>query len=468
MSPRRSAITARWTLLPSATGGVRAAEDVTVLVEGNLVREVVAGRVVPEGCAHLDLPDALLLPGFVNLHNHAINGPVFRGIVDDVGAAGTVSADNIVYSLLLPLGDLAGTVLAPEQLAAVYRLAVLELLRSGTTSVLDMPRAQHRWLLDAAVELGLRVFAAPYVFSTPARGVGADGRPAYETGDEDASLAAVLELAEAYDQGRDGSVRVGFGPHATDTCSPALLRRIAALVEERDSFASIHVAQSRHEVEVVRERHGCRPVEYLDRAGLLGPRLVLAHGVYLEDAELDLVREAGATVAHCPLTFARSGVTVAFDRFHRAGVRTGIGTDAYSFDHFGELRAAGFVSKLTSGDGGRADAATLLTAATATGGAALDPRLGRIAPGCLADLVAVDLSGPHVQPVRDPLRNLVWNARPSDVDVVLVDGRLVVERGRCVAVDEDHVVAEAADAVAVLWRAAEAAGILPPIERTAG
>jgi cytosine/adenosine deaminase-related metal-dependent hydrolase len=447
MPDQLTAVVARWTLLPLPSGGLEAAEDVTVLVRGQRIEDVVRGPVAVEADRRIELHRGIVLPGFVNLHNHALNGPVFRGIVDDAGGA----ADTIVYDLLLPLGDLASEVLSGDELRAVYRLAVLELLRSGTTSVLDMPRAQHHGFLDAATELGLRAFAAPYVFSTP---------------DEDASLAAAVAVADRYDGGSDGRIRVGFGPHATDTCSPRLLRRIADLAAERDTFVSIHVAQSRHEVETVRARHGCTPVEYLRDTGLLGPRTVVAHGVYADDGDLDLLRETGTTLAHCPLTFARSGVTVAFERFHRAGVRTGIGTDAYSFDHFAELRAAGLIAKLASGDGGTADAATLLAAATSTGGDALGGRFGRIEPGLRADLVGVDLSAPHLQPVRDPLRNLVWNATPADVAVVMVDGRVVVDGDGVAGCDERRVVDEAAAAVERLWHAAEAAGVLPPIERT--
>lgn len=467
MPDQLTAVVARWTLLPSPSGGVEAAEDVTVLVRGNRVEDVVRGAVV-EADRRIELPSGVVLPGFVNLHNHALNGPVFRGIVDDVGAGtpGGVAADAIVYGLLLPLGDLASEVLTDDELRAVYRLAVLELLRSGTTSALDMPRAQHHGFLDAAAELGLRLFAAPYVFSAPSRGLDERGRPRYVPIDEDASLAAALAVADRYDEGPGGRIRVGFGPHATDTSSPRLLRRIAALAAERDTFVTIHVAQSRNEVEQVRARHGRTPVEYLHDTGLLGPRTVVAHGVYVEDGDLALLRDSGTTLAHCPLTFARSGVTVAFERFHRAGVRTGIGTDAYRFDHFGELRAAGLIAKLTSGDGAVADAPTLLAAATSTGGAALGGHAGRIEPGRLADLIGVDLSAPHLQPVRDPLRNLVWNATPADVAFVMVDGRMVVDGGTVAGCDERRVVDEAAAAVDRLWHAAEAAGVLPPIERT--
>ncbi len=452
MSQQLTAVSARWTLLPGSDGGLEAAEGVTVVVRGNRIEDVLRHPFDGTVDHWVELPGGVLLPGFVNLHNHGINGPIFRGIVDDIveDERSDVRADNIVYSLLLPLGDLASEVLSAEELRAVYRLAVLELLRSGTTSVHDMPRSQHHWFLAVAEEMGVRAFAAPYIFSAPGRG----------------PLESALAVADRYDQGAGGRIRVGFGPHATDTCSPDLLRRIARLARERDSFVSIHVAQSRLEVDAVRRDHGRTPVEYLGDLGLLGPRTVAAHCVYVEDGDLALLRDSGTTVAHCPLTFARSGVTVSFDRFHRYGVRTGIGTDAYSFDYLAELRAAGFVAKLTSGDSGAATAGVLLRAATETGASALADDLGTIAPGRLADLVGVDLTAPHVQPVRDPTRNLVWNATSADVSLVMVDGRVLMEDGWVAGVDQHRIVTEAASAVDRLWRQAEVAGVLPALERS--
>jgi cytosine/adenosine deaminase-related metal-dependent hydrolase len=185
--------------------------------------------------------------------------------------------------------------------------------------------------------------------------------------------------------------------------------------------------------------------------------------VLVEDRDLAILRDSGTTVANCPLTFARSGVSVPFDRFHRRGVRTGIGTDGYCFDYLAELRAAGFASKLTSGDSGAGDARTLLTAATEVGASALPwPRLGRLERGWLADLVVVDLGSAHVQPVRDPLKNLVWNATPADISLVMVNGKVVVEDGKLLGVDEQAVIRSATAAVERLWEKAEQQGVLTP------
>ncbi|MEU8250557.1 amidohydrolase family protein [Nonomuraea sp. NPDC048916] len=444
--------------MPGSGDGLDVVEGATVLVQGRHILDVVRGSAGVDA-RRVELGEGILFPGFVNLHNHSINGPIFRGIVDDVGPEAT--ADDLVYSMLMPLGDHAGTVLAEDEIRAVYRLALMEVLRSGTTTVLEMPRAVHRSFFAVAKELGLRVFGAPYIFSRPTRGVDAAGNPVYVEIDENRSLSDALEIADEYDEGPEGLIRVGFGPHATDTCSPDLLRRIGHEARDRDTIVSIHVAQSRIEVNSVRERYGRTPVEFLHDTGLLGPNVVAAHCVHAEAGDLDLLRESGTTVAHCPLTFARSGVTVSFDRFHRHGVRTGIGTDAYNFDYFAEMRAAGFISKLTSGDSDTGNASTLLRAATDVGASALArPGLGRIEAGCIADLVAVDLSGAHLQPVRDPLKNLVWNATPADVSLVMIDGKVVVEGGAILGCDESGAIRSATAAVHKLWESAEREGIL--------
>lgn len=459
MSSPVTAVRAKWTVVPAGSDSIEVVEGATVVIEDGRIRDVADAAIDVGADRRIELSQGILFPGFVNLHNHAINGPIFRGIVDDIPPA--TDADGLVYSLLLPLGDLAGRVSSEDDIRAIYRLALLEILRSGTTTVLDMPRAVHRSIFDVAKELGLRVFGAPYVFSTPPLGVDASRRPVYGSIDEARSLRDALEIADEYDEGPGGRIRIGFGPHATDTCSPELLRQVGREARERDTFVSVHVAQSRIEVEAIRQRYGRSPVEFLRETGVLGPQVVAAHCVYAEDRDLEILRDTGTTVAHCPLTFARSGVTVAFDRFHRHGVRTGIGTDAYNFDYFSELRSAGFISKLTGADSGVADARTLLRAATEVGASALpQPDLGRIAPGCLADLVAVDLGRAHLQPVRDPVKNLVWNATPADVELVMVGGDVLVEDGRVVGWDEARVVESAAAAVAKVWESAEREGVL--------
>ena len=223
---------------------------------------------------------------------------------------------------------------------------------------------------------------------------------------------------------------------------------------------TIHLSQTRAEMELIQRRHGKTPEEYLEHVGLLGPDLLVAHCVESSDAGLDLLKRTNTTVVSCPLTYARQGQFAPFGRFRRRGLRTVLGTDGYRMDLVGEMRQAGFVSKLHAGDSAGATASELVHAVTVAGAEALGRSdLGRIAPGARADLVVIDMARPHLQPVSDPLRTLVWNASGADVSAVMVDGRLLVENGRYLLGDEGEIVRRGARAAGRLWDMAEAAGI---------
>ena len=163
----------------------------------------------------------------------------------------------------------------------------------------------------------------------------------------------------------------------------------------------------------------------------------------------------------CPRTFSRVGLTAAYARFAGKGIRTVLGTDGYNMDFVTEMRAAGLTSKLHFNDGGAADAHELVEAGTRRGAAALGrDDLGRIEPGARADLVVIDMGKPHLQPVSDPLRTMVWNVNRADVAATLVDGRYLVRDGALQTGDERDIVRRGAAAVQKLWREARAQGLM--------
>lgn len=452
----RTAIRARWTVLPGDPR-VTVAEGLTVVVEGNRIVELTREEVVGVDRI-LSYEQGIVLPGFVNLHNHALNGPVLRGVVDDADRRSTQG--SLIYRLLLPLGDLAATLLSDSELRAVYAHALLEIVRSGTTTVLDMWRPQHEVFLDVAREVGLRVFGAPYIMSAAPQGVDGSGAPVYAPETPVERLAAHRSIRERNDGSGGDRIRIVLGPHGVDTCTPETLRAVRAEADRTGALITIHAAQSRAEVDLIRARYGMSPIELLHETGLLGPDLIVAHGVFATDRDLELLRSTGTSLACCPLTFGRGGIPAAFERFRSAGVRTGVGTDGYSFDYLAELRAAGLVSKLSAEMSHVASAAELVTAGTQAGADALRrPDLGRIAVGATADLTVVSLGSAAIQPVLDPLKSLVWYANPSDVRLTMVDGEAVVEDGRVTRLDEREVVRSSAEAVQRLWAAARERGV---------
>ena len=443
------AIRARWALLPDGDGQ-RIETDRWVLVEDGRIAAVTAG--CPGGTDRvIDAPEALVLPGFVNLHNHGISSLLFRGIVEDRPTASW--AADTVYGLIMPLQGLAMEVLDEDELRAVTALGLIGLVKGGATTVMDNFRNAQHVSFDVAEALGLRFYGMPYLFSTEDFGIGEDGLPRYAARPTDESdLACAAALFDAHDGRAGGRIRAGFGPHGTDSCDPDLLAGIRDAAAARGAKVTIHVSQSATESETLQSRYGRTPTEQLAHVGLLGPDLVAAHCVYASDGDLALIAESGATVVNCPASFARGAVPAVWQRTIARGVRTGIGLDGYAMDMIGELRTAALVSKLASGRSEDAAARDLVAAATADGAAALGrDDIGRIAPGCRADLVVVDLGASHLAPVSDPLKTMVWHAGRADIRAVIVDGRLVVEDGGHLLVDEAAIVAAGAAAVRKVW-----------------
>jgi len=440
------AVRAKWVLLHEQEGAQpRLVEDRYVLVEGGRIRAIEPTR--PQTDVVLEPMAGLVIPGFINLHAHSLNAPLFRGIIDDLTPL--PRAENLIYRLLMPVGQLAMDVLAPEQLEALVEWGLREELVGGTTTVLDMWRPEQEGFFAAARRVGIRAYGAPYIRSRPILGIDDAGEPRFGADEGRRSLDAAVELFRRHDQGPRGRLRVALAPHATDTCSAELLADVAAAAHDLDTAVTVHLGQSRSECAAVEGRHGIGPASLLASVGLATPRTIAAHCLYLDDAQLQTLASGGATVAHCPLTYARAGISVTADRFWRNGVAMGIGTDAYAMDMLAEMRMAGFFSKLATGRSDTATAWSLLDAATRVGADALGrPDLGRIAVGATADLAVFDLSGYHLEPVIDPVKSLVWYANAGDLHSVLVDGEVVHSREQDAAASGlRSSVAEAADAV---------------------
>lgn len=404
---------------------------------------------------------ALILPGFVNLHSHCLNGALFRGIPDDAGFEEPWLA-RIIYQLLLPMAEITLQTLSPEEARSIVTLGMLDIMRGGTTTLVDQWNVRQEVYFDVAEELGIRAYGAPTIMSSS--GVQIDDKGALNF-EFKSNETALLDNVVAMHRRRDGSagdrLRVMLGPHAPDTCSPELLRAIRETANRIGCPVTIHLSQTEEEVETVFQRHGMTPVEYLSSVGLLGRDLIAAHCVRVTDRDLDLMAEADISVANCVVSFARAGVNVPYSRTAGRGIRTGIGTDSHAMALIEEMRIAGFFSKLHEGSATAATAHELVRAATATGAAALRRNdLGRLAPGCKADLLVIDMARPHLQPVWDPVKNLIWKGSAADITEVIVDGKVVVKNGRSTLVDEKAVMRDASAAAAKVWRIAEQRGLL--------
>src|SRR3569833_1415126 len=428
--------------------------DHWVLIEGKNIAAITPDK--PSADDEFDARGRFILPGLLNLHNHVFSEAIARTLTED--GNGRRNNKSIVYTVLLPLTKRGAEILSSEERLAIARMGMLQLMKGGATTVMEPFRNTIPEMFDAAEEMGLRFYGAPYLFSTADAKADTDGVVHYDGDDGEADMTAWNGLYQRWHGQGDGRIGLAMSPHATDTCGPDLLRAAAARARELGVPITIHMAQSQGELATIAQRYdGRTPAQYLDWLGLLGPDLLAAHCHASTDADLKLMAARGAAVLNCPRVFARSGITAAFSRFASHGVRTAVGADGYNMDLLGELNAASLFSKISSGNADAASAPELLGAVTATAAALLGrPDLGALVPGATADLTVVDLTHPHLQPLHDPRRALIALANRANIDQVMVDGRLLLHGGRYLHGDEAAIMAAGTAAIEKIWALPEA------------
>jgi cytosine/adenosine deaminase-related metal-dependent hydrolase len=441
-------------------GAQEVLRDHWVIVEGDKIAAVTPSRPAAADRVY-DRPGRFVLPGLLNLHNHCFSEAVARTHTED--GAGRKNNQSIIYTVLLPLTKRGIEILTPAERMDVARLGILQLLKGGAATVMEPFRNGIPEMFDAALEMGIRFYGAPYLFSTANAQADANGVVRYESEavgatDGAADLETWDRLHAMWEGRGEGRIRLAMSPHATDTCGPDLLRAAVRRARELGAPITTHLAQSKAEVAAIRARYRDRtPAEYLDWLGVLGPDLLAAHCIDCTDADLALMAARGAAVLNCPRVFARAGVAAAFGRFAGRGVRTLVGTDGYNMDLLGELGAAAMISKISAGSAETASAPELIDAVTAQAAAAINrPDLGEIKPGAAADLTVIDLTHPHLQPLFDPRRALIWLANRANVDMVLVGGNVRIEAGGYVGGNEAAISAAGTAAIQKIWDLPEA------------
>ena len=334
-------------------------------------------------------------------------------------------------------------------------VAVWEMLSSGVTTFVDYSPMRPDWV-ERIEELGIRTCFAPSFRS--GTWYTANGREVVYDWDEAAGWRAFDE-AMAFLDGiaarKDDRFMAMVAPGQIDTCTPELIQKAHAEAVRRDLPFTIHAAQSVVEFREIMKRHGMTPIEWLEHLGVLTERMIVGHAIFLDQhswirwpdhRDLDRLAASGCSVAHCPVQFSRGGITLEhFSRYVAAGVNMAIGTDTYPHNMLDEMKTAAILGKVAGRDVDGASAAQVFHAAT-IGGAKVLRRddLGRIATGCKADLVMIDLTHPMMQPARDPLRGLLFSAQDRAIKDVWVGGRLRVQDGRPLGIDTATATAELA------------------------
>ncbi len=382
----------------------------------------VAVHPAAENATIVDAAGHVVMPGLHNCHLHS---GLLRGTAESMA----------LWEWLENHVDPAHRALTPEIAKAASYMAYTEGLRGGTTSVLDMWRFMEG-SAEAAEEIGIRATLAPYT---------ADRYDYFDT------LESNRRRLETHRTAADGRVRAWVGLEHIFYCSPQMFRDAAALAEEFDTGIHTHSSESIWEVQECQRQFGRRPIEEFYNRGILGEQTVIAHGVWLDDREVQIMVQTGTSLSHCPCSNMKLSSGAARISFYRdQGMTVGLGTDGEkennNLDMFEEMKFASLLQKVSTLDPTIGDPWDILDMATRVGAACLglDDITGTLEKGKDADILMVDLSALHFVPVLhgedfNVPAHLVFTASSHDVSDVWVQGRHLVEGGEVKSIDVGEV-----------------------------
>lgn len=408
-------------LQTTPAGEVRILDRQDVAVRGNAIESVQpSGSSPPPGIDDIiEANGQLLMPGLINCHSH-VPMVIFRGLAEDV------SLEKWFNEYMWPLESN----LQEEDVYWGMLLGLVEMIEAGVTCVAD-----HYFFMDRAAEAvqqaGTRAALGWAVF-------GSQGA---------AALDRSADFCRRWQGAADGRITTWMAPHAPYTCDDDFLRAARDRAANLGVGLHIHVAETRGQTEAHVQKRGLTPIQLLDDLGLLKLPTILAHAVGATADDIRLLADRPAGVAHCPKTYLKLAMGIApVHAMRQAGVAVGLGTDGAvsnnTLDVWESLRLMALTQKEATGAPENLTLGEAL--AIATRGSAqvvgLGERLGAVEPGKLADLILVDLDGAHHQPLHSVPASIVYAARASDVQTVIVDGRVLMRDRRMLTLDKAEII----------------------------
>ncbi|WP_291255255.1 amidohydrolase [Fusobacterium sp.] len=372
----------------------------------------------------IDAEDGIVMPGMINTHTH-VAMTVFRSLADDV--------PDRLNRYIFPLEN---KMVSPEMAYLGARLGTMEMALGGVTTMVDMYLFEES-AAEAVKEIGLRGIMTQNIIKYPT----ADGKNKGET------LNRAIALIEKYQN--DELITPGLAPHAPHTVTKEELLEIKRVSEKYNAPVSMHVAETDKEFAKFKKEFNMTPVEYLDSLGLLNERLIAAHNIFVTDSDIELLKKRDVGLAHNMVANIKSakGISPAL-KMHDEGLRVGLGTDGpmsgNTLDIIGQLGYVAKVHKLNSKDRSALPPKKAVEMATIGGAKAIhrEQELGSLEAGKLADVVIVETKSVNMNPIYDPYSALVYSANASNVDTVIVNGKLIVEDREIKTIDSKKVIKE--------------------------
>ena len=407
--------------------------DGNLLVAGDRIKAI--GREEFAADLVIEAQGQVLIPGLIQTHVHLCQA-ILRGQADDL---------ELLDWLKTRIWPLEGA----HDAESVYCSALLgigELFRGGTTAIIDMETVHHtESAFEAISETGIRAVSGKCMMDW------GEGVPASLLEKTEASLQESVDLLEKWHGKCEGRLSYAFTPRFAISCSEELLKQVGELARRYKVKIHTHASENRGEIELVERERKMRNVNYFEHLGLADENLILAHCVWLDDREMEIIRKSRIRVAHCPSSNLKlaSGIARVAEMIDR-GIAVSLGADGApcnnNLDQFTEMRLASLLQKSLHGPkvlpARRTFELATLGGAEAMG---LAGEIGSLVPGKKADLALVDLRKLHCTPFEgsDIYAQLVYQARCSDVTLTMVDGRIVYRDGRLTTIDERDVIRRA-------------------------
>lgn len=392
-----------------------------IVVKDNKILRVGDATLLNEYSARdtIDADGGIIMPGMINTHTH-VSMTVFRSLADDV--------PDRLNRYIFPLENM----MVSEEMSYLGALSgSIEMAKGGVTTMVDMYLYEQS-AAEAVKEIGLRGIMTQNIIKYPT----ADGK------DGAAKIDLAVEFIENYKN--DELITPGFGPHAPHTVNKEDLEKIRDLSAEYNLPVSMHVAETKKEFNKFMDEYGMTPVEYLDSIGLLNERFISAHSIFVTDSDIELMKKREVGVAHNMVANIKSakGVSPAL-KMHDAGLRVGLGTDGpmsgNTLDIIGQMGYVAKLHKLVNNDRSAMPPLKVVEMATLGGARAIhrEDELGSLEPGKLADIVIIETKSPNMVPIYNPYSALVYSANASNVNTVVVNGKVIVRNKELLTYDED-------------------------------
>jgi len=414
------------TIIPMTNKGI--IKNGVIAIENSKITYIGKQATAPKIAAEkiVDARNKVAIPGLINCHTH-LAMTLFRGIAEDQ------PLEMWLTETIWPLE----AKLQPKDVCNGTLLGCLEMIKTGTTTFADMYYHEDQ-VVKAVEKAGLRAVLTQGTIEVGDPKIG------------EKTLRNGINFATKYHGYANGRVVTRLGPHAVYTCSPELLTRIREAASKLNLGIHIHLAESKEMMNHMKQKYGSTEVELLKKIGFLGPDVLAAHCIHLTKKEMRLLATHSVKVAHNPVANMKLAQgTAKIKELRDLGVVVGLGTDGpasnNTLDMFQTMKIAALLQKLTYLNATILPAYETLKMATVNGAKALgmERNIGSLETGKRADITLINLSKPHLKPLHNIYACIVYSAHGSDVDTVIVDGKILMEKQQMKTLDEKAVMEEA-------------------------